>query len=169
MMFKFRASALIAFSGLIWFGAGLYLLQLGLHFLVESAKLANNDLYVGPLLSLLAPIGSFDQAILLLVVVGLSIGFLKGKFVFSRTVTKTVERILSFKPPVPFIKMYSAKYCILLGCMMLLGMSFKVLGFSFDVRGLVDIAIGSALINGSILYFRQAVATKNAENAQVYL
>lgn len=164
-MFKFRASALIAFSGVIWFGAGLYLLQLGLHFLVESANLANNDLYVGPLLSLLAPLGSFDQAILLLVVAGLTIGFLKGKFVLSKTVRKTVERIISFTPPVPFTKMYSAKYCILLGCMILIGMMFKILGFSFDIRGLVDVAIGSALINGSMLYLKQAVAVKNAEKA----
>ena len=168
-MFKFRASALIAFSGFIWFAAGLYLLQLGLHFLLESAKLANEGMYAGPLLSLLAPIGSFEQAILLLVVIGLSIGFLKGKFVLSKTVRKTVERILSFKPPVPFMKMYSAKYCILLGSMMLLGMSFKFFGFSLDVRGLVDVAIGSALINGSVLYFRQALAARNAERAEVYL
>ena len=37
-MFKFKASTLIFISGLIWFGVGMYLLPLGLHFLIYSAQ-----------------------------------------------------------------------------------------------------------------------------------
>ncbi|KAF3363350.1 putative membrane protein [Chlamydiales bacterium STE3] len=162
-MLKFRASTLIAFSGLVWFGAGLYLLTLGLNFLLESDNLANSGQQVGPLLSLLSPIATYDQGTLLIVTLGLAIGFIKGKFIFAKTVRQTVERIVSFRPPIPLTKMYSIKYCMLLAGMMLLGMTFKFLGFSYDVRGLIDVAIGSALINGSMLYFRQVLITKNQE------
>jgi hypothetical protein len=31
---------------------------------------------------------------------------------------------------------------------------FRVLSIPFDIRGGVDVAIGSALINGAMLYFR---------------
>lgn len=161
-MFKYRASTLIAFSGAIWLGAGLYLMSLGLNFLVESLTLAHHG-QIGPLLSLLNPAASFDQAIVLIVTLGLSIGFVKGKFILAKTVRKTVERVLELRAPIPFWKIYSVKYCLLLGLMMLLGISFKLLGFSLDVRGLIDVAIGSALINGSMHYFRQALATRKQE------
>ncbi|MGK5595362.1 MAG: hypothetical protein ACSNEK_08400 [Parachlamydiaceae bacterium] len=162
-MFKYRASTLIAFSGALWLGIGFYLMSLGLNFLMESLNVAYQG-QVGPLLSLLSPIATLDQSIVLLVTLGLSIGFVKGKVILARTVRKTVERILQFSAPIPFWKIYSIKYCLLLGLMIVLGVSFKLLGFSFDARGLIDVAIGSALINGSLHYFRQALATRKQES-----
>jgi hypothetical protein len=38
--------------------------------------------------------------------------------------------------------------------MVLLGLVIRFLPIPIDARGLVDVAIGSALINGAMLYFR---------------
>jgi hypothetical protein len=43
--------------------------------------------------------------------------------------------------------------------MMALGLVFRFLPIPIDLRGLIDVAIGSALINGAMLYFRAARAT----------
>lgn len=161
-MFKFKASSLIAFSGMIWLAVGLYLLPLGLNFLIQSAKSGPS----GPLFSLFSPqLLTYEEAALAFVVIGLGIGYLKGKTVFAKTVRKSVERIISLEAPIPISKIYNLRYCLLLGLMICLGVSFKYFDLSQDIRGLVDIAIGSALINGAMIYFRQALAVRKSEQA----
>ena len=107
------------------------------------------------------------MAALFFVVVGLGIGYFKSKMIFAKTVRKSVERILSFAPPIHLSKMYSVRYCLLLAAMVLLGISFKYFGFPHDVRGLVDVAIGSALINGAMIYMRSALSVRDKEKAQL--
>jgi len=41
-----------------------------------------------------------------------------------------------------------------------LGMGIRYFGVPVDVRGLIDVAVGSALINGAMLYFRVGVQKK---------
>lgn len=161
-MFKFKASTLIAFSGFVWLAVGLYLLPLGLNFLILSGQ--EPERHAGFLLHSLSSLLVYEQAALFLVVVGLGIGYMKGKTVFAKTVQKSVTRILSFSPPISFGKVYSVRYVLLLAMMVLIGLSIKFLGVTSDLRGLVDVAIGSALINGSILYFRQARLVKEKES-----
>jgi hypothetical protein len=40
--------------------------------------------------------------------------------------------------------------------MILLGLSMRFMPILIDVRGVIDVAIGFALLNGSMLYFRLA-------------
>jgi len=56
--------------------------------------------------------------------------------------------------PVSIAKIYTWQYYVLLSSMVLLGVLVRFL--PFDIRGGVDIIIGSALINGATIYFRQA-------------
>ena len=87
---------------------------------------------------------------------GLLIGFLKGRFVFPKTVQRVVGRIEALSLPIRFSQVYTPAYWMLIAGMMSLGMLFRFLPVPVDVRGLVDIAIGSALVNGATLYFRAA-------------
>jgi hypothetical protein len=146
-MLKISHAALVAISGLVWFAVGGWLLPLGLSLMLEGTKQAQlSDVASLPLLRFLSPyLGGFEQAALLLIVVGLLIGQLRG-----------IERIKTFPNPTEITNIYSAKYYILLGGMVGLGMGIKFLGLSNDVRGLVDIAIGTALIRGALIYFRSA-------------
>lgn len=155
-MFRFRHKTLIFISGMIWLTVGAFLLPLGLHFIVDSAQksliLHQNSL---PLLNFFAGwTGGFEQAAMFVVALALMIGFFKGRYVISKSVNRLVNRIRSFPEPTPLSRIYSPPYYILLSSMILIGVGIKYLGVPYDIRGMVDVAIGAALINGAMLYFR---------------
>lgn len=143
----------IVFSGYLWFFSGILLLYKGLKFIAEAAFKSDS------VCSQLSQIfGSSEQAATALIAFSLMIGFIKGRFVFSKTVRRVVTRIASLQPPIRFKDAYTPGYWIVIGIMMTLGMSLKYLPISLDVRGVVDVAVGSALINGAFLYFKAARA-----------
>lgn len=138
----------IALSGFTWFFIGAFLLYKGLHLITEATH----------------PGGLSHQAANVFIAVGLGIGFLKGRFVLVKTVRRVVSRILSLPLPIKFKDVYSLGYWILIGSMMALGMIFRFLPLSMEVKGAIDVAIGSALINGALLYFRAARATYGSDS-----
>ncbi|MBS0604000.1 MAG: hypothetical protein JSS60_03065 [Verrucomicrobia bacterium] len=147
----------IAISGVVWFIVGVGLLTLGLNFIVFKAQMEAHE--TTSLIAKMAPVaGGREQAALALITIGLIIGFIKGRFVLVKTVRRVVERILKLELPIKFSEVYSKGYLILIGGMILLGMSMKWLGLPAEVRGLIDVAIGSALMNGATAYFRVALA-----------
>jgi hypothetical protein len=141
----------IRLSGLIWLFAGCSLMYKGLAFLAEAAfdshslcsKMQNT-------------FGTSQKAATALMALGLMIGFLKGRFVLSKTVQRMVFRIQELPLPIRFKLVYPRSYWLLIGCMMGLGILLKYLPIPVDIRGTIDIAIGSALINGALLYFKAA-------------
>ena len=153
---RLSKAAWIAISGVTWFVIGMGLLTLGLHFIIHKAQVE-----LGETTSLLAKIsplaGGREQAALALITIGLIIGFIKGRFVLTKTVKRVSERILSLEPPLKLSQIYSRGYLFLIGGMVLLGMSMKYLGLPTDIRGLIDVGIGSALMNGASVYFRVAM------------
>jgi hypothetical protein len=84
------------------------------------------------------------------------VGFLKGRLVLSKTVKRITKRIYSLQAPVGFKDAFPVSYWLLIGFMMTLGMGLKFLPISIDIKGAIDVAIGSALVNGAMLYFRTA-------------
>jgi len=147
----------IAISGIIWFIIGVGLLFLGLNFILFKAQIQPQE--TSSLIAHLTPMtGGREQAALALIIVGLILGFIKGRFVLVKTVRRVVERILLLTPPISFFQVYSKGYLLLIGGMITLGMSMKYLGLPMEVRGLIDVAIGSALMNGAMVYFRVALA-----------
>jgi hypothetical protein len=146
-------------SGLVWLTVGVSLLMMGLNFLMEGANAEVTSADSFPLLnSMRGVLGSVEQGVVVLVALGLIIGYFKGKFVLGKSAKQGIARIQSFSNPTALSNIYSAKYYVLLGIMIGLGMSMKHLGIPADVRGLVDVAVGSALINGSMYYFRACFA-----------
>lgn len=163
-MFKVGHTMLIFVSGLVWLAVGCFLLPLGLNFIVESILSENLRTQPHPILNFLAPYaGGVEQAVLTLIALALLIGFMKGRYVFAKTVQRSVSRILSLPNPVSLSKIYTPQYYLLLGSMVLLGVLVRFL--PLDVRGAVDVIIGSALINGAMLYFRQAWAVRRQQTS----
>lgn len=158
---KLSHAKLITLSGLVWFGIGIYLLQLGLNLLfggIHSPDLSTSSY---PLLRSLSPYtGSVEAAAITLLVAALFIGYYKGRYVLGKSAQKGADRIRSFSNPAPLYYIYSYKYYLLLGGMVALGISIKYMGLSNDVRGVIDAIIGSALINGAMIYFRLAQASR---------
>lgn len=129
------------------------LLYKGLHLIADAAFRLDTLCY-----SLGQKLGSTQKAATVLIGVALIIGFIKGRFVLVKTVRRVVGRIATLPSPVRLKSAYSPSYWFLIGGMMLLGMVFRFLPLSIDIRGMIDVAIGSALINGAMLYFRAARA-----------
>lgn len=150
-MLKLSHAALAMISGLIWMAVGCSLMSLGLKLLL------GNEVNT-PLIQSLAPsMGGAQQVALLLVVVGLFVGYMKGRHVLAKSASKGIERLKTLPNPAPLSQIYSPKYYLLLGGMIVLGMSIKFFGVPSDIRGLVDVAIGAALIQGSLVYIRFAI------------
>ena len=149
-MIKFSHGTWIFFSGLVWMAVGVSLLALGLRLIVSGIEMDSV-----PLLSLLSPyVGSMEYAAIVLIAFSMGIGYLKGNFVLQKTVARVVKRIRSLPNPAPITQVYGLAYCMLIAVMVLLGLSMRYFGFSYDIRGTVDVAVGAALIQGAMRYFR---------------
>ncbi len=159
-MIKLRHETLIVISGLVWLAIGIFLMTLGLNFIVEGTKSANlSDL---PVLGNVSPlIGGVEEAALVLIALSLFIGHMKGRHVLGKSANRGIQRIRSFENPTSLTNIYSMQYYILIAVMIGLGMSMKFLGLSPDVRGAVDVAVGAALISGAMIYFRNAYPAKS--------
>ncbi len=148
----------IAISGGIWFIVGMGLMVLGLNFIVLKARL--DLMETTSLIARLSPlVGGREQAAMGLIICGLLLGFIKGRFVLIKTVKRVVTRIISLPMPVKISHVYSKGYLLLIMGMILLGLSMKWLGIPQEIRGTIDVAIGSALINGAMAYFRLAFSS----------
>lgn len=157
-MLHFRRPVLVMFSGMIWMVIGCGLLSQGLNLLIDGAKGALVEGQAAyPLLKLCASLaGGEHGAALLLVSVGLALGYVKGRYVLFKSCKRVVARISELPEPASLFKMWSPAFYFLIGFMMLLGMGMKVSGVPSDLRGVIDVAVGSALINGAMVYFRFA-------------
>lgn len=145
---------MIFLSGFVWLAVGGFLLPLGLNFIID-ALLKDNASQPHPVLNLLSPFaGSIEGAALIWIAFALLIGYFKGSRIFSKTVNRSVNRILSLPNPSSIAKIYTPAYLILLAVMVLLGVLVRFA--PLDVRGGIDVIVGSALIHGSMLYFRKA-------------
>ena len=151
--------ALIIVSGLMWLLIGAFLMTLGMHHIMNVVQ--NWEvmlrLHSFSFLKFLAPfVSSEEKAMSVLVFICLLVGYLKGRFVLMKTVKRGVQRIISYPNPAPLMQLYSKKYYLLIALMMGLGFLLKSLHLAEDVRGAIDLAIGSALLKGALSYFHFA-------------
>jgi hypothetical protein len=151
----------LVISGVMWLGIGVMLLMKGLRLIVACAEQTEG---AAPLLnSIFSLAGSRQQGSLLLICGALFVGFIKGRTVLAKTVKRIAEKIhLHPETLIPLKQVYDKRYWIVLGVMMGLGMLFRFLSIPKDIHGFIDVAIGSALINGAMLYFRNLIAPQKA-------
>ena len=152
---KYSHRTWIVISGLIWCAVGVLLLVKGLFYIVNSA--ASPAIESSVLNAIITLTGTAEQAALFLISFGLLLGFIKGRYVLVKTVRKIVNRILSMNVQIHWRDVYPKSYFIILFTMMLMGMMFRWLPISLVIKGFIDVTIGSALINGAFLYFREAI------------
>ena len=155
IMLQFTHKTLIRISGGVWLAAGALLLNKGLRLLMEVAKPLTPESAISPLFDLMNPLfGGMENTAICAISVALIVGFFKGRYVLIKSAHRVVSRIRSFPEPAPLQALYSKPYLLLLSLMMLIGLGIRFLGVPNDIRGVIDVAIGSALINGAGIYFR---------------
>jgi len=133
-------SILLKISGAVWLGVGMMLLNLGAHFLIE-----------------LGPTGN-EWTLICLIILAVMIGQVKGRTVLAKVATRSFHRISAISHRTTIKDLYTRKDFIVIGLMMLLGMSMKSLGLPPAVRGFIDIAVGTGLVQGALRYFRHSVS-----------
>ncbi len=152
---KFRHATLVFISGIVWLTVGIGLLQLGLRLLLE-AKDGHHPIVHG-----LSPLfGGHESVVIVLIAASLFVGYMKGRYVLAKSAKRVVNRIVSFSNPTSLFNLYSWPYYVLIAAMMTLGILLRVLGIAPDIRGIIDVAVGSALIQGALIYFRMALALR---------
>ncbi len=139
-------------AGAVWLCVGTALLTLGIHFLTTWQQ---NPVVPSHLFSF---IPFFERcfssnALLFLLISSLLLGYSKGRWVLRRTALRHMRYFSSLERP-SWARLYGPSSLLLIGIMMTLGMLLRWIPISLDVRGAVDVAIGAALIQGSLHYFR---------------
>lgn len=145
----------VACSGFMWLFVGVMLLYKGLHLIQDAVHDTDSLSYRFGVL-----FGNGESGGTVWVAMGLMIGFLKGRYVLSKTVSRLVKRIEDQPLPLSFFTAYPLSYWVTIVGMMGLGLLLRLLPIHGDVRGLIDTAVGSALIQGAMLYFRASRGVK---------
>ncbi len=150
--------AWLVISGIQWLAIGVMLLVKGLRFLVPLAEQLEAP---APLLQwMVSMVGSREQAALLIVSLALLVGFIKGRTVLAKAVNRIADRIELQEGPLTLNQVYDKRYYLILLIMVGLGFTMRALNLPHDIHGGIDVAIGAALINGGMLYFRRLYAPK---------
>ena len=136
---------------------GIFLLSLGITLLNNFITL-NGGYY--PLASLLTDYTSRETSAVLLIALGLFIGYFKATKVLHKVAKRTVDQVNTLPADASITAVFGPRYWLLIALMMFLGMAIRFFGVPEDVRGLIDVAVGSALLNGSMVYFRSALEVK---------
>lgn len=163
-MWKLHNKSMVIFSGVIWLCIGLMLLSIGTNLFIQGiTAIDESNIAVAsyPLMKITSDyVGKAPIAAALLFALSTCLGYFKGRYVLSRSAKRSISRIATLPSPSPIYQLYSPVYYLLLALMIGLGMSFKLLGIGGEIRAIIDVAVGSALISGSLEYFRTAYSYK---------
>ena len=102
---KFKHKTLIFLAGFVWLAIGIFLLSLGIHFILDTIR--NPTLiYIPRRFSISRLIMNFvsdpTQSVVVVITLSLLVGYVKGKVVLSKSVRRQVKRIEnSAKPSKP--------------------------------------------------------------------
>lgn len=151
-----KRTSWIVISGMLWFSVGVWLLALGTNFIVQKALLQPHEsLSVVARLAQLT--GGRESGAFMWIMLALLVGFFKGRFMLAKTVYRVVFRLRQLPEPISIRSVYRLRDVALIGVMIGLGLCMKWFAVPLEIRGFVDVAVGSALINGAVLYFRSAL------------
>lgn len=158
-MFKARHTTFHHIAGMIWLSVGTFLMFVGIRYLVDMAKSPSAGSSMIEWVGILS--GGREQAACLLIVLGLLIGNVKARFVLLKAAQRLSATILTLPNPAHAKFVFGFRYFALVLAMMGLGFLMKVLEVPGDIRGLIDVAVGSALITGSIHFFKKGRSLKS--------
>lgn len=149
-------STLYTISGLVWLAIGIFLLNLGLQLLMHGTQTGPFSLegYSSFFPWFSSLLHGYENAIIALIILSMAVGFFKGRFVLRKVAMKTHARISAFENPTSITNIYTKANYLVIILMMLLGASMRYFNIPNDIRGPIDIAVGVALIQGAMAYFR---------------
>jgi hypothetical protein len=140
---KLSPKAHLAIAGLLWTVVGAGLLTMGGVFWFHLPYL-----------------GFLDREHLAIGGLAMVIGLIKGKFILDRTANRVIERVDTLSEPNPLKsigQMFGLKTIALILAMMGIGVVLRIAGVSFEIRGLIYLAVGVALLWSCRRYWQAAI------------
>jgi len=167
-MFRVSHSTLYRISGFIWLAVGIVLLNTGLVLIMSGFTSHPFDPqgYSSIFSYLSELVRGPDNAACLFIGIGLALGLVKGRFVMRKVACKSFDRIKLLENPTPITNLYTKANLFVLVAMVFLGMSMRYMAVAYDIRGLIDAAVGAALMQGAINYFQYASYAKAKKRQQ---
>jgi hypothetical protein len=153
-MLKINHRHMGCIAGIVWLIVGSLLLRMGI-FLISTAAMEEIDpssshpLFHG----LMVLVGDSAKVVLALLSVAILVGYAKGRLVLMRAGERIIARIASLRAPVPIFQIYGRRDYLLMLSMMGLGMVMRFLEVPIEIRGFILVAVGTALIQGSLAIF----------------
>jgi hypothetical protein len=141
-------------AGIVWLVVGSLLLRKGI-FLISTAAMEGADpsspypLFHG----LMVLVGDSAKVVLALLSVAILIGYAKGRLILMRAGERIISRIASLRAPISIFRLYGRRDCLMMLSMMGLGMVMRFLEVPIEIRGFILVAVGTALIQGSLAIF----------------
>lgn len=161
-MIRVSHSTLYTLAGVVWLCIGIMLLNLGLGFICQGfqGRLFFDEGY-SPFFHWLSSLSSsFENAAIIMIAFSVLIGFVKGRMVLQKVALRSFNRIRTLDNPTSLFNLYSKSNLLVIAVMILLGLSMKYTGLWVDIRGMIDSAVGTALMQGALAYFHLARGVK---------
>lgn len=158
-MISLTRSRLLTIAGGTWIAIGALLLNMGVRYLMQGAQGRHSPLFS----NLVTWSGGTEEAVALLTIIGCLLGYIKGRTVLRRAAHRTAAR-LEAANTARLSDLYNKGTCALILVMMLLGQMMSYFDLAYDIRGLIDTAVGLALLRGGATYFQLARTTYGRES-----
>lgn len=100
----------------------------------------------------------------------LVVGLIKGKMVLDRTANRVIKRVETLQEPNPFksvFEMFGVKTIALITTMMLIGLGLRIAGVSYEIRGLIYLAVGAALLWSCRRYWTASFQTGGLDGTKL--
>lgn len=138
-MYKFSLKQSFFLLGVLWLFSGILLFSKGVRLLLDIQAYR------------LWPAKS--EIIALLICIGLFLGQFKAKIVLRKAANKKILAMHS-QGTLTFFQIFNFRYIFLIATMIFLGFLLKFSHTPCDIRGMINVTIGTALIQSSIFYFK---------------
>lgn len=101
--------------------------------------------------------------------IGLALGFAKARTILKKTALANIDRLMAMSEKVKLIHVYPLRSWIVLTLMLLLGLSLTLFNAPPLLRGMVNLAVGMALLGSSLYYYHAMNQLEAAPSAPAEL
>ncbi len=143
-------------SGALWLLIGIFLLRTGIYHMLSGwdGRAFSTENYSFFFTWLATTFSSKENAAAIMIALSILLGTLKGRIALAKAAVRNKKRIAALENPISIKNLFTKQMYLLILAMMGLGLLLKNLHLSSDIRGFIDIAVGTALIKGAIGYFK---------------
>lgn len=144
----------MSFLMIVWLAAG------GLLFYLGWARLLGPQVVSIWWIKLQGHFGR-EHTTLLYLLLGIVLGQLKGRLALCRVANRFVAKIRSWPESASLLEFFKIRECLLTLVMAVMGSLLRLLSLPDDVRGVILLAVGGALLQGGVHIYRRMRETQS--------